>query len=123
MESLSVSVVNNPLKTRCCGSYQTVSEKDIVVDLAYDILKSAQESGAQIIVTSCPLCAFNLEKRQADVIKKHPEFKEIPVLYFTQLMAVSFGLDEKHYGFEDNLINPMEIIRKEKEKIERVNTN
>lgn len=112
--NLGVNVVNNPLKTRCCGSYQVVSDKEIVSKLVYDILISAKKSGADIIITSCPLCAFNLDRRQKDIIELYHDFEPIPIIYFTQLMAALFSLNEDVYRFDENYINPRELlIRKE----------
>jgi len=114
LTNLGVTVINNPLKTRCCGSYQVVSDKDIVTSLVYDILNNAKKSGAELVVTSCPLCAFNLDRRQKEIVEIYPNFEQIPILYFTQIMAILFGLNEVTYGFEQNYVNPHKLlVRKE----------
>ena len=41
------------------------------------------------MVVSCPLCAYNLDFRQDDAKRLNPDFKHMPVLYFTQLMALA----------------------------------
>jgi len=88
LTSLSAEPIEWRAKNKCCGSFLTLDNKEIVSRLGYDILTNAQKSGADLIVTSCPLCAFNLDNRQKIIKQKHPEFEEIPVLYFTQLMAI-----------------------------------
>jgi len=112
LSALGAEVVDNPYKKVCCGSYQTVQDKWVVADLAYDILTHAQREGAEAMVTSCPLCAFNLDNRQREVKEKHPDFKEIPIFYFTQLMAVAFGIDKKYCRFDLNYINPEPLLVK-----------
>jgi heterodisulfide reductase subunit B len=112
LSTLGTEVIDNPYKKVCCGSYQTVQDKYVVSDLAYDILTRAQGEGAAAITTSCPLCAFNLDNRQKEVKERHPDFKEIPVFYFTQLMAIAFGLDEKYYRFDLNYIDPQPLLKK-----------
>ena len=87
LENLGVEVIDNPYKKVCCGSYQTVPDKSVVVELAHEILSHAQTAGAEAITTCCPLCVFNLENRQKDIMEKYPDFKEIPVFYLTQLMT------------------------------------
>jgi heterodisulfide reductase subunit B2 len=114
LESLGATIINNPYKKVCCGSYQTVQDKDVVANLTYDILTHAKKEGAEAITTSCPLCAFNLDNRQKEVKKKHPDFEQIPVFYFTQIMAVAFGLAEKYFGFDLNYINPEPLFGKKK---------
>jgi len=108
---LGAEPINSAYKTRCCGSYQTVRDKYAVAEMAYDILGRAQQEGAEAITTSCPLCAFNLDQRQKEVIEKHPDFRETPVFYFTQLMAVAFGLDQKYTGFGINYVDPRPLLK------------
>jgi len=111
LSALGAEVVDNPYKKVCCGSYQTVQDKWVVADLAYDILTHAQKEGAEAITTSCPLCAFNLDNRQKEVKEKHPDFPGIPVFYFTQLMAIAFGLGENYCGFDLNYIDPRPLLK------------
>jgi len=108
--ALGAQVVENPHKKMCCGSYQTVRDKNVVVRLGHDILSRAAGEGAEAIITSCPLCAFNLDERQRDIEEKHPEFRQIPVLYFTQLLAIALGLDRGSFGLEDNFIDPRPLL-------------
>lgn len=108
--ALGAEVIDNPYKKVCCGSYQTIQDKYVVSNLAYDILTHAQSEGAEAISLSCPLCAFNLDSRQREIKEKHPNFNEIPVFYFTQLMALSFGLKEEDCGFDLNYVDPILLL-------------
>ena len=112
MEVLGADIIDNPNRTQCCGSYHTVDRKEIVTKLTYDNLRYTTINGADIIVTCCPLCAFNLDFRQKEVKKIHKDFKQIPVVYYTQLMAIAFGLETQVHGFDSNLhlIDPKPII-------------
>jgi len=110
--ALGAEVVDNPYNKVCCGSYQTIQDKYIVSNLAYDILTHAQGEGAQAISVSCPLCAFNLDSRQREIKEKHPHFTNIPVFYFTQLMVIGFGLDDGNCGFDLNYIDPGLLLKR-----------
>jgi heterodisulfide reductase subunit B len=110
VSALGAEPVDTPFKKVCCGSYQTVGNKEGVRDLVHDILTGAQKAGAQAVVTSCPLCAFNLDNRQREVKERYPEFTEIPVLYFTQLMAIALGLSDEVCGFDLNYIDPQPLL-------------
>jgi heterodisulfide reductase subunit B len=112
--ALGAEIVRTPYNKVCCGSYQTVQDKYTVAELAYEILSHAQKAGAEVIATTCPLCAFNLDNRQKEVVEKHPEFKKMPVLYMTQLMAIAFDLDNKFYGFEQNYVDPKPLLKAKK---------
>lgn len=109
--SLGCEVVDFPHKAECCGSYLTVSAAAAAEELAYIILKSAQREGAEMVVTSCPLCQFNLDYRQAEMDRKHPDFAPLPVLYFTQLLGIALGLDSAGYGFGDHYVDPRPLLR------------
>ena len=88
-----------------------MQNKSVVADLVYQILNQAQQYGAELIVTSCPLCAFNLDTRQKEVQKKYKEFESIPVLYSTQIMALALGLDKEQCGVNLNYIDPEKFFK------------
>ena len=111
MTALGATPVDFPYKTECCGAYHTVNDPEIVAKRAYHILSSAYNQGAEAVVVSCPLCAFNLDHRQKETLQYFPEFKNIPVLYFTQAMAIAFGCKEKDLGFELHHIDPKPILK------------
>lgn len=81
-------------KTECCGAYQTVDNPKVVADRTIEILSDAREQGAEMVAVSCPLCAFNLDHRQQRAQRIDPDFEGLPVVYFTQLMAIAFGCTE-----------------------------
>jgi len=111
LKALGAEVIYNHYMKICCGSYQTVHDKYAVAGLAYDILSHAREDGAEAIATSCPLCAYNLDNRQREVKEIHPDFEEIPVFYFTQLMALAFGLGPESCGLDENHVLAEDLLR------------
>ncbi len=108
---LGADVIDNPRKTVCCGSYQTVPNKYAVADLTYDILTHARDAGAGVVTTFCPLCAYNLDNRQREVMERHPDFEPVPVLYLTQLMALAFGLGSDVCRFDLNFTDPAAVLQ------------
>ena len=114
MTALGAESIDFPYKTECCASYQTVDKPEIVADRTNDIITSARDLGAEIMVVSCPLCAFNLDHRQKKTLEKHPEFKTMPVLYFTQLMAIAFGCQEKDLGLDLHYVDPKPLLIQKK---------
>jgi heterodisulfide reductase subunit B len=99
-----------PLKTRCCGGSLIISEEDIALDLTRKLLESAASHGAECIVTVCPLCQTNLDAYQSRVNKKFKTDYKLPVLFFTQLMGLAFGLDSKTLGINKNIVSTNELI-------------
>ncbi len=92
LKALGATPVKFARRTTCCGSYQAVNRPDVVERAVRRIVESAVESGAEALVTSCPLCHFNLTEAQKRIASKEPNFKTIPVYYFTELMAEAFGV-------------------------------
>ena len=103
VRALGAEPVDFPYSVECCGSYLTVKEPQVSETLSKDIVASAREHGAQAIVTACPLCQFNLDYPQRET-EAGRTGDEIPVLYFTQLMAVALGLPEETWGLEDHYV-------------------
>ena len=103
VRALGAEPVDFPYSVECCGSYLTVKEPQVPETLSKDIVASAREHGAQAIVTACPLCQFNLDYPQRET-EAGSTGDEIPVLYFTQLMAVGLGLPEETWGLEDHYV-------------------
>jgi heterodisulfide reductase subunit B len=91
VEALGAQAVEFDYKTECCGASFSISNTDVVLELSGSILRMAREAGAHAIVVACPLCQSNLDMRQPDIEKKQGVSYNIPVLYFTQLMALAFG--------------------------------
>jgi heterodisulfide reductase subunit B len=111
VESLGAEVVDIPFKSKCCGSYHTVQMKQVVSELSHRILEQAIEARADAITLACPLCEYNLGGRQGEVKKMFRGFGSIPVVYFTQLMALAFGLPAKAIGLDENKPDPRPILR------------
>jgi heterodisulfide reductase subunit B len=65
------------------------------------------------VATSCPLCAFNLDSRQQQVKEAYPGFEEIPVVYFTQLLAWAFGLGPESCDSDRNCVSSAHLFREE----------
>jgi len=82
-------------RTECCGASLAMPETGVVEELVGRIVESARASGAQAIVTACPLCQANLEMRQGGA---SAGVGLMPVLYLTQVVGIAFGLDEKSLG-------------------------
>jgi heterodisulfide reductase subunit B len=111
LTALGAEVIKDPMKTECCGSYHTVNEVEVVVERGYGILNSALKRGADAMVLSCPLCDYNMDHRQREIVKKYVDFRGIPVFYFTQLLSVALGLEVKINHFDLNYVDPIPLLK------------
>src|SRR3990172_1641138 len=106
MAALGVEVLDWSYKTSCCGAAHSLTRPDIVLNLSGGLIEHAREAGADVMVVACPLCHSNLDARQFQMKLEQP----MPVLYFTQLMAVALGLPEKA-ALDKNLVDPRPVLR------------
>ncbi len=105
-EAMGASAIDWSLKTRCCGGTLTSTINEVGIRLNYIILKEAEKRGADVIVTACPLCQFNLECFRDEMKTMYDDEIKIPVIYFTQLMGMAFGIKENILGVQRTLIRP-----------------
>jgi heterodisulfide reductase subunit B len=107
MGALGAEVVDWSYKTSCCGAAHSLTRPDIVLKLSGDLISHARAAGADAIAVACPLCHMNLDARQIQMKLDEP----MPVLYFTQLMALALGLPEKTAVLQKNMVDPRPLLR------------
>lgn len=105
MEAIGAQPVPYSAKTRCCGGSLTGTIEEVGKRLNFILLKEAKRRGADAIVTLCPLCQFNLEILQDKMVRDYGEDVTMPVLYFSQLMGLAFGLAKEDLGFKRSIID------------------
>jgi heterodisulfide reductase subunit B len=108
LTALGATVVPYIMKTRCCGGVLMTTQKDIALKLVGDILRPIRD--VDCVVTVCPLCQLNLEAYQREVGAKLGASLRIPVLYFTQLMGLAFGLPEADLKLKASLVGTQQLM-------------
>lgn len=98
MEMAGARPVDWAFKTECCGGSHHVDLPNAARPLVARILRNARANGASAIVTACPLCMMNLDMRQGEVNKEMGENFDIPIYYFTELLAMCMGATAKEAG-------------------------
>ncbi len=108
---LGAEVVDYPVKAHCCGGHMTQISEPQAFELIRRLLQSAQDYDADLIVCMCPMCQLNLDGYQGRVNGYfNTEFK-LPIVYFTQIMGIAFGLDPKKLGFGKELVAALPVVR------------
>ena len=111
LETLGATAVEFPASTTCCGTYQVLGNPDAALKVSHDIIRSGSDHGAEGLALACPLCDYNLGKRQDAMKAVFEGAPEMPVYYFTQLMAVAFGMSEDVCHFELNRESSVGLLR------------
>jgi heterodisulfide reductase subunit B len=102
-------------RTSCCGGSVAIYSPEKTLHLMRHVLNEAQDAGADVISTPCPLCQQNLEMYQEAINKQFGDSFNIPVVFYSQLMAVAFGMDgKKDAALDCNMIKPEKLIDKVK---------
>lgn len=97
--ALGGDAIDFPQAIECCGAYLSLSRRDLAQKRVAHIASGARLRGASVIAVSCPLCQYNLDALQEGEDR-------IPVLYFTQLLALALGLDGETCRFDLHTIDP-----------------
>lgn len=86
IRAIGATPVVYPYRNECCGGYISLKEKDMSRNMCNNIMDSAAEFGAEMLITACPLCLYNLNKSGNG---------KLPVHYFTELLAEALGVKEE----------------------------
>ncbi len=105
-------IENYDKKASCCGGALIFSEPEKSQALIKDIIESAYDGGADMIVTPCPVCQMNVEVYQDQINAKYKTKFDMPVVYYSQLMSVAYGK-----GVQDSGLNGQVIRAKKLEDI------
>ncbi len=109
LNSLGAECVDYPLKTECCGAAHGIPNQKMTSTLVSRLLERAKEFGADVIAVACPLCQMNLDLRQVQAEKLSDTKYDIPVVYFTQLMGMAYGLGEEDTMLKKLVVDPRVI--------------
>ncbi|HIR26875.1 MAG TPA: CoB--CoM heterodisulfide reductase iron-sulfur subunit B family protein [Candidatus Choladousia intestinigallinarum] len=86
IRAIGAEPVLYPYRNECCGGYISLKEKEMAKNLCHDIVESAEGFGAEMLITACPLCMYNLKKSTDE---------KLPVVYFTELLAEALGVKDE----------------------------
>ena len=86
IRAIGATPVVYPYRNECCGGYISLKEKEMAKNMCDKIIDSAEGFGAEMLITACPLCMYNLNKSTEG---------KIPVVYFTELLAEALGVKEE----------------------------
>jgi heterodisulfide reductase subunit B len=112
MEAVGAEPVPWAYKTKCCGGAVFIPRKQIALELTGKILIKAREAGADVIAVGCPFCQLLLDMYQDKALKQMGVDFQIPVLYFSQLMGVAFGIEDERLDLKGNAVSPFEALAK-----------
>ena len=112
MKTLGATVVDFPVKTHCCGGHMTQISEETAYELIRRILHNAAEYKADVIVALCPMCQLNLDAFQPEVNRAMGTNFDIPILFFTQMMGMAFGMSPDEVGIGSEIVSANDALAK-----------
>jgi heterodisulfide reductase subunit B len=100
--ALGAEVVDYAEKLDCCGSALMYSHSDSALSLAGSKLKAVQNLAVDSLVVSCPDCQIMFDAKQKNAGTTAGAKLNISVVYYTQLLGLAIGIDEKRLGLHLN---------------------
>lgn len=110
LKALGAEVIDFPLKTHCCGGHMTQISPSMAFELIRRLIHGADQYHADVMVTVCPMCQMNLDAYQGETNRYFQTDYHMPILFFTQLIGLAFGLDPKDLGFGKELVSAREAM-------------
>ncbi len=112
LKALGAEVIDFPLKTHCCGGHMPHIGPDTAFELIRRLVSSADDYEADIMATVCPMCQMNLDAYQGETNRHFGTNYKMPVVFFTQLVGLAFGLKPKELGFGSELVSAKKALAK-----------
>jgi heterodisulfide reductase subunit B len=110
LKALGAEVIDFPLKTECCGGHMPHIGPETAFELIRRLIATADEHKADVMVTLCPMCQLNLDGYQGETNRFFGTNYHMPILFFTQLMGLAFGIEPKELGFGLELVSARSVL-------------
>lgn len=111
LQAVGVEVVDYAFKLECCGAAFGVPKRDTVLELTSKVLSMALDVGANCVAVACPLCQQNLDMRQGQINAAMGTSFSIPIVYFSQIMGLTYGYSPEELGLDKNIVSTDALIR------------
>jgi len=109
LKAIGADPVDYPEKLDCCGAMIHNNLPESALTKTGQKLASVQNQGFDIFVDTCPWCHRMFDSKQKKAGDIVASKLNIPVVYLTQILGLSFGINTKKLGFDLNL-SPTEKI-------------
>ena len=104
-EILGATPVYYDSRIKCCGFPIIMMNKNASHDMAGNALIDAIDSGADCVVTGCPLCHLSLDAYQPEIDRMNKKGCSIPILHLPQLVALALGYSPQELGMDKHIIS------------------
>ena len=112
IEAVGAESVEYRNKLKCCGGLLRGYSDDLALDLAREKLVNTTKAGADCIATLCPFCFIALDMGQLQIRSKFNETFDMPVLHYSELLALALGIDPQEMALKTHRISTDKVTCK-----------
>lgn len=105
IQALGGEYVDYASCAKCCGFHILMTNDRLPSRLSGLVIKEAMESGAECMVTPCPLCHVALDAYQKQAEKEIGSKLGLPILHLQQLIGLAIGLDQTEMGLSKHMVS------------------
>ena len=105
LRALGADVIDYPLTSEWCGGHMTLIGPETAFELIVRLVADADERGAYLMATVCPMCQMNIDAYQNEMNHFFGTDYHMPILFFTQLMGLAFGREPGELGIGTELVS------------------
>jgi heterodisulfide reductase subunit B len=103
LKVIGAKPLDYPEKLDCCGGLLNANLPESALTKTGQKLQKVQEQGFDAFIDVCPWCHRQYDSKQTKAGETVATKLEVPVLYLTQLIGISFGISKDKLGLDLNL--------------------
>ncbi|MHA2297802.1 MAG: CoB--CoM heterodisulfide reductase iron-sulfur subunit B family protein [Candidatus Hodarchaeales archaeon] len=112
VERLGATLVHCSTSSQCCGFHVQLENENAMVAMASEFLGEARDRGADLVLTSCPLCQMIFDLYQRKLKKRAGGKFKMPILHLSQFVGLALGTGAKSVGLGRNIVSPNKVFSK-----------
>ena len=115
IEATGAESIDYHEKTSCCigcGSFFGKVSDEAGLKLAEIILDDVKDSGADVIVATCPFCMMQLEVGQIKLREEKGKEYGVPVIHYVDALGLSMGVKPSELGLDLRRLSVSPLLRK-----------
>ncbi len=109
LKAVGANPLDYPEKLDCCGGLLTANLPEAALTKTGQKLKGVQDQGFDAFIDTCPWCHRQYDSKQTKAGETVAAKLDVPVLYLTQILGLSFGISKDKLGLDLNL-SPVEKL-------------
>ncbi len=112
LKAIGAEVIDFPLKTHCCGGHMTQIGPETAYKLIHRLVSAADQYQADVMATLCPMCQMNVDAYQGEMNRHYHSDIQMPIVFFTQLIGLAFGMEPKELGFGREFVSTKQMLNR-----------